>query len=108
VVDPCHTGASPYSARDTLPSCPLMPNVTTGRSPYRSSILKQVRTRTLAANGPTAERAGTAANSNNAQGGDATVPCPPELTAMINAHVELIGYGPNDRLFVGSARGGTA
>lgn len=36
-----------------------------------------------------------------ARGETRTVPCPPELTAIINAHVGLFGYGPNDRLFVG-------
>ncbi|MEU8330013.1 integrase [Micromonospora sp. NPDC048839] len=36
-----------------------------------------------------------------ARGETRTVPCPPELTAIINAHVELFGYGPDGRLFVG-------
>lgn len=30
-----------------------------------------------------------------------TVPCPPELTALIWAHVEQFGFGPGGRLFVG-------
>ena len=36
-----------------------------------------------------------------ARGETRTVPCPPELTAIIHAHVGLFGYGPNGRLFVG-------
>ncbi|MEV6811806.1 integrase [Micromonospora sp. NPDC051296] len=36
-----------------------------------------------------------------ARGETRTVPCPPELTAIINAHVELFGFGPTGRLFVG-------
>ncbi|MEU8051776.1 tyrosine-type recombinase/integrase [Micromonospora haikouensis] len=35
-----------------------------------------------------------------ARGESRTVPCPPELTALINAHVEQFGYGQGDRLFV--------
>jgi integrase len=30
-----------------------------------------------------------------------TVPCPPELTALLHTHLERFGTGPNDRLFVG-------
>ncbi|MFB6396718.1 tyrosine-type recombinase/integrase [Polymorphospora lycopeni] len=36
-----------------------------------------------------------------ARGETRTAPCPPELTAIINAHIELFGYGPNGRLFIG-------
>ncbi|WP_208648612.1 tyrosine-type recombinase/integrase [Micromonospora inaquosa] len=36
-----------------------------------------------------------------ARGETRTVPCPPELTAIINAHIALFGYGPDGRLFVG-------
>ncbi|WP_026323039.1 tyrosine-type recombinase/integrase [Salinispora pacifica] len=36
-----------------------------------------------------------------ARGESRTVPCPPELTAIINAHVGQFGFGPNGRLFVG-------
>ncbi|MEV1156937.1 integrase [Micromonospora chokoriensis] len=36
-----------------------------------------------------------------ARGETRTVPCPPELTAIINTHIKLFGYGPNGRLFVG-------
>ncbi|MEU7845531.1 integrase [Micromonospora sp. NPDC049114] len=36
-----------------------------------------------------------------ARGETRTVPCPPELTAIINTHIELFGYGPDGRLFVG-------
>lgn len=36
-----------------------------------------------------------------ARGESRTVPCPPELTAIINAHVDRFGFGPNGRLFVG-------
>jgi integrase len=30
-----------------------------------------------------------------------TVPCPPELTALLNEHIERFGFGPDGRLFVG-------
>ncbi|MFY1687685.1 tyrosine-type recombinase/integrase [Plantactinospora sp. WMMB782] len=36
-----------------------------------------------------------------ARGESRTVPCPPELTAIIWRHVEQFGFGPGGRLFVG-------
>ena len=36
-----------------------------------------------------------------ARGETRTVPCPPELTALIWEHVQRFGYGPGGRLFVG-------
>jgi integrase len=36
-----------------------------------------------------------------ARGESRTVPCPPELTAIIRAHIEEFGFGPGGRLFVG-------
>jgi integrase len=36
-----------------------------------------------------------------ARGETRTVPCPPELTALIRAHVDRFGYGPDGRLFAG-------
>src|SRR5262245_31289680 len=36
-----------------------------------------------------------------------TVPCPPELTALIWKHIEQFGYGEDGRLFVGSATAGS-
>ncbi|MDG4772829.1 integrase [Solwaraspora sp. WMMD792] len=35
-----------------------------------------------------------------ARGESRTVPCPPELTAIINAHIDDFGFGANGRLFV--------
>jgi integrase len=40
-----------------------------------------------------------------ARGETRTVPCPPELTALIWEHVERFGYGPGGRLFVGERNG---
>jgi integrase len=40
-----------------------------------------------------------------ARGEARTVPCPPELTALIWAHVKEFGYGPGGRLFVGERNG---
>lgn len=40
-----------------------------------------------------------------ARGEIRTVPCPPELTALIWEHVERFGYGKDGRLFVGERNG---
>src|SRR5262249_50843372 len=34
-----------------------------------------------------------------------TVPCPPELTALIWEHIDLFGFGPDGRLFTGERNG---
>jgi integrase len=36
-----------------------------------------------------------------ARGETRTVPCPPELTALINEHIDRFGFGPDGRLFTG-------
>ncbi len=38
---------------------------------------------------------------NRARGESRTVPCPPELTAMLHAHIGEFGIGPGGRLFCG-------
>jgi integrase len=40
-----------------------------------------------------------------ARGETRTVPCPPELTALIWAHVELFGFGADGRVFTGERNG---
>ncbi len=40
-----------------------------------------------------------------ATGETRTVPCPPELTASIHAHINQFGLGPDGKLFVGERNG---
>jgi integrase len=40
-----------------------------------------------------------------ARGETRTVPCPPELTALINEHIDLFGFAPDGRLFRGERNG---
>ena len=68
----------------------------------RGNCTLTARSLTPDGSGPTPERTGTVVSlSSGPWGSPRTVPCPPELTALLNAHLDEFGTSSDGHVFVG-------